>query len=58
MLYKGFEIKRVQYQGCVNYAVPALTRPGEQEEIAPNIKTARTWVDLHLWDKYINGGEV
>jgi len=52
MLYRGYEIKRINYQGCVCYIVPQLTRQGEQHEVATNLKTAKRWVDLHIWDCY------
>jgi len=56
MKYKGFEIKRINRQGCVNCIVPELTRQGERHEIACNLKMAKKWVDLHLYDKYVNMG--
>lgn len=55
MKYKGFEIRRTVYQGVTGYIVPELTRQGERREIAGSLKTARKWVDMHLWDCYTGG---
>jgi len=47
MDYRGYEIKRVMYQGLANYAVPAL--PGQ--DMAASVKTAERWIDSHIREK-------
>ena len=47
MKYKGFEIKKIVYQDCINYVVPFLSR----EDIAVNVKTAKKWIDAYIAEK-------
>lgn len=52
MIYRGFKIKRVIYQGCTNYAVLG--------DLAMNLKQAKKWVDIAMvagqkppiWEKH------
>jgi len=53
MKYKGFTIKKIDYQDCDNYQV--ITPRGDVwADLASNTAIAKKWIDCHIHEQLRN----
>ena len=53
MIYRGFEIIRIEYRGVAMYRIPDLCKMGKGSETVHSLKVARRWIDAWLREKDI-----